>query len=282
MKYSLFSIVEHKSQGQVLLIVVITMIVALTAGLSIASRTITNLKLSKQNQESQRAFQAAQSGIEKFLASGTGGNSAFNNASFDTSVTSIDQSERVLNNGISIDQDRGADVWLSQYPDYSSKYSGGLTIYWGGKGQTACVSGQGDKSIPALEIVILSGVVGLPTFTRYSYDPCNASATRGNGFATPGGGTYTTSAASNIPGTVFLYSTTLPAVSNGLIMKVIPIYNSTIIGVKFTPSGGSTVPSEGRVITSTGTSGDTKRKVLYYESYPQLPNEIFPYSILSQ
>jgi hypothetical protein len=34
--------------------------------------------------------------------------------------------------------------------------------------------------------------------------------------------------------------------------------------------------------TSTGTSGDTVRKVVYFQSYPQLPLEIFPYSLLSQ
>ena len=47
-----------------LLVVVLTMIVALTVGLSLASRTITNMKISKQNEESQRAFQAAEAGIE--------------------------------------------------------------------------------------------------------------------------------------------------------------------------------------------------------------------------
>lgn len=256
------------------------MIVALTAGLSIASRTISNLKLSRQNQDSQRAFQAAQSGIEKYLASGTGGSSSFSNAAYNTAVTAIDQSDRVLNNGIAIDQDRGYDVWLSQYPDYSSQYSGALTVYWGSSTQNSCISGQGEKSEAALEIVILSGNINAPNLTRYAYDPCSSSSSRGNGFAAPSGESYTSGDASNVPGTKFTHTAVLPSVNNGLIMKIIPVYNSTILGVSFASS--TNVPSDGKVITSTGASGDTKRKVLYYESYPQIPNEIFPYSILSQ
>ena len=43
------------------------MIVALTVGLSIAARIVTELKISKQNEESQRAFQAAEAGIQQTI-----------------------------------------------------------------------------------------------------------------------------------------------------------------------------------------------------------------------
>ena len=62
---------EASRQGQMLLVVVLTMIVALTVGLSVVSRTITNLRISRQSEESQRAFQAAEAGIEKTIESGS-------------------------------------------------------------------------------------------------------------------------------------------------------------------------------------------------------------------
>jgi len=61
---------KNNENGQILLIVVITMIVALTVGLSIASRTVTELRLSRQNEESQRAFNAAEAGIDRVLKQG--------------------------------------------------------------------------------------------------------------------------------------------------------------------------------------------------------------------
>lgn len=109
-----------KDSGQVLLLVVITMMVALAAGLALVSRMTINLKLSKQNQDSQKAFQAASAGIEKYINS-TGGttiNGLNNSSTVTTKVDSITGSEFLLNNGNPVDQDRGIDVWLSSYPNY--------------------------------------------------------------------------------------------------------------------------------------------------------------------
>lgn len=54
--------------GQVLILVLLTVIVVLTIGLSVASRNITNLRTTTQTEQSQRAFTAAEGGIEDILA----------------------------------------------------------------------------------------------------------------------------------------------------------------------------------------------------------------------
>jgi len=108
-----------KDSGQVLLLVVITMMVALAAGLALVSRMTINLKLSKQNQDSQRAFQAASAGIEKYINSSGGTTiNGLNSSTVTTTVNSITGSSFLLNNGNPVDQDRGIDVWLSNYPNY--------------------------------------------------------------------------------------------------------------------------------------------------------------------
>lgn len=258
-----------RNSGQVLLIVIVTMIVALTAGLSIASRTITNLKLSKQNEDSQRAFQAASAGIDKYInaASGTNTNT-LNNATFKTTVTTVNGANILLNNGEPVDQDRGIDVWLSTYPNYAAPlYNGVITLYWGNQNQNKCTSGNGTSTRAAIEVVILTS--NATPVSKYVFDRCSriaGSLQPSSAFgAAFNGVTYDSTAA-------------IPAVTNGMIMKVIPLYNSTIIGLQ----GEAAFPSQGKVIQSTGTSGDSARKIIYFESYPQIPNEIFPYVVLSQ
>jgi len=287
-------IIRGGQNGQILLIVVLTMIVALTVGLSIAARVVTELKLSKQNEESQRAFQAAESGIQQTIerqsAIGTLNSpiNLDNNASFSTTFTTDNGTAIVVNNGQEVDQASGADVWLSDYSAnpanlFLNQMGAGspvaITLYWGNENQTSCFASSGDSAAPAIEVVLLRGTVASPSIQKNVYEAAGCGTSRISG-ATEGttvGGPYT------LKGVTFRNSASLTfngaSLSNGLIMKVIPIFNSSLVGFQ---SSGIVFPAQGSIVTSTGTSGDTVRKVVYFQSYPQLPLEIFPYSLLSQ
>ena len=249
-----------------LLVVVLTMIVALTVGLSLASRTITNMKISKQNEESQRAFQAAEAGIERALESAIGSSLEFgNNSKFTTTITNPQGSSFLLNAGETVEQDVGLDVWLSEYPNYANPVTGTIYVYWSTTNQ-GC--GRTDDNVAAaLSIVTLSGNLSNPTVTREVYDPCTRIP-NGSLFDSRGG---------SVDGTSFNYATSIP-VLDGIIMRVIPVYNSTKIGV----TSSVALPKQGTVVESVGESGETVRRVQYFSSNPQVPLEIFPYSILSQ
>lgn len=54
--------------GQILILVLLIVVVALAVGLSVASRNIVNLRTSTQTKESQRAFGAAEGGVEDVLS----------------------------------------------------------------------------------------------------------------------------------------------------------------------------------------------------------------------
>jgi len=54
--------------GQILILVLLIVVVALAVGLSAASRNIINLRTSTQTEQSQRAFTAAEGGVEKVLS----------------------------------------------------------------------------------------------------------------------------------------------------------------------------------------------------------------------
>lgn len=280
---------KGKESGQILLVVVLTMIIALTVGLSIAARVVTELRLSKQNEESQRAFQAAEAGIQQSLESKESILNPVtleNNADFSTTFINDIGQTISINNGLEVDQSVGADVWLSDYSATSSGLfdnamgcsSGScnsvpITIFWGSTNQNDC-AGSGSDTAPAIEVVLLRGPISNPTIERSIYESqgCNRIPNS----------TIGVSSGEIINGITFRNQASLQFngsnVNEGLIMKVIPIYNSTVIALR----SNTNFPSQGSIVESTGTSGDTVRKVVYYQSHPQLPLEVFPYSLISQ
>ena len=176
----------------------------------------------------------------------------------------------LLNGGNLIPKDEGVDIWLVPHlsnnkPDYSVlPDNGNLVIYWGlDPDATGC-------SDAAVEIVTIYGPVSAPRSSRVVFDPC-VDRRASNGFTNPSNGGPS-------GGKTFKYKSE-PAVQmeNGLITRVIPIYKNAIIGVK----ASQALPSQGKKIESTGTSGQTQRKINYIQGYPALPVEFFPNILFS-
>lgn len=61
-------LVMRNRSGQVLVLVLLIVVVTLAVALSVASRNITNLRTSTQTEHSQRAFTAAEGGVEEVLS----------------------------------------------------------------------------------------------------------------------------------------------------------------------------------------------------------------------
>lgn len=72
--------------GQVLLIVLLVTVVALTLGLGAISQSITDIKISEEEAESARAFNLAEAGIEQALKSLTSGGWEEGDARYDVEV----------------------------------------------------------------------------------------------------------------------------------------------------------------------------------------------------
>lgn len=58
---------DHRSSGQILLITLLILAVALTAGLSLIARTVTDISMSGRESQSNKAFEAAEAGVEEAL-----------------------------------------------------------------------------------------------------------------------------------------------------------------------------------------------------------------------
>lgn len=258
-------------KGQALLIIVLVMVVALTVGLSVASRTIINLRNSSDQASSQQALSAAEAGIEKAIVSGNTANVAGSfsgNSSYTTTIASVSgTSAFLLNGGNLVPKDDATYVWITPYSSnpavqWTSAWTGNLTLYWG--------DSSGSCSNAALEISIINGPKNAPTITRYALDPC-AARTGSNNF------TLANASPFSISGKTLNYRTVI-SVSNGLLVRINPIYAGAYIGT----SGSTALPDQGSVITSTGTSNSsTTRKVTVFQGYPEIPAELFPYSLFS-
>lgn len=252
------------ASGQAVVIVVVGMVIALTIGLSIAARSIINLQTTTEEEISQRAFSAAEAGIERALIDNQelsnielGDNATIREVSIET----LDQDSLLLNDGIPILSDDPVDIWLSIYPNYSSPRSGTLNIYWG----TAT-----DCSEAALEVVAVTGTRASPSVTRSVYDPCSARRAT-NGFSAP-------SAGGTVAGTV-LSNRAQITVTSGLFVRVIPLYHNTTVGVSAVSP--LDLPPQGFRIESVGQAGNTQRKITVYRGYPKIPYEFFPNVIFS-
>jgi hypothetical protein len=274
--------------GQALLIVVLAMVVALTVGLSVVSRSIVNLKNSQQQANSQQALSAAEAGVQQAIGNGTGvAQGQFSASNFYTSSATVSgEAEFLLDGNNKVSKDDAMYIWLTPYFSDPTKlfqdanrWTGNLKIYWGDS-TTACNNA-------ALEIVVISGSRATPVVSRYAYDPCSGSAgnrNASNNFSAPNPANHPISG-------ITLYNTATIPVTNGFIARVIPLYSDAYIGVLGTNTPPSPVlPAQGSIITSTGTivppgslplstSNSVVRKLNVFQGYPEVPAELFPFTL---
>ena len=276
-------------RGQALLIVVLVMVIALTVGLSLVSRSITNLRSTTEQENSQRAFSAAEAGVEQALKiEGTGAlvperTFTENNATIESvNVQEVKGSNFLLYGGNNIVKNDGADIWLSDYSTDSNErflnaQDVNVRILWG-ESATDCSNAGMDIS------VITTTDTGNPRanaqIIRYAYDPCSTRRSV-NSLSSP------TDLSSPVSiGNVSFYQSIVIPVQKGLLIRIAPIFQNAKIGVQgytYNASGAldasKDLPPQGRLIDSVGSAGDTKRKVRFFQGYPALPVEFFPYAL---
>ena len=257
-----------RQAGQTLLIVVLIMVVSLTIGLSIASKTITNLRTTTEEADSAKALSAAETGVAQSIKSGGNVTGSFSpTLSFNTSIAIVSGTTLLVNGGNVIPQDEGADVWLIPHNssgslDFSQGSWNGtsLTIYWG--------DGSGGCNNAALEIITITGTQLNPVSNRGAFDPCSTRSLA-NKFQS------VVQSVNTVSGKTFYYTANI-SVTSGLLVRIIPLYTNIVLAV----SGGlNALPSQGSIISSSGKSGNVERKISVVANYASLPSEFFSYGL---
>ncbi len=287
-------VIFKKQNGQALLIVVLVMVVALTVGLSVASRSITNLKTSQEQVNSQKALSAAEAGIQQAMTRVNPNVTNFNNVAlnsnaniqYTTTISQVSGGTTFLvqsgNTQSYVSKDNPADIKVSNFSDVgswtsASSWTGSLTIYWGDSND-GCGSATKDT---AIEVSVISKDTTVTPnkldLDRYAEDFC-ASA-RGNGFDSSkvSLGSYPVG-----NGITLVFKTTL-SLTNALLVSVNPLYSDSYIAASKSGPADPNLPDQGTNISSVGSADNNniQRKVTAFQGFPQIPAELFPYTVFS-
>ena len=265
------------SSGQVLLITLLILTVAMTIGLSLVGRTRTNVNLGNDVAESAQAFSAAEAGIEAALKTGSAPQGvqtlSGTNISYNTTVSSIGAAA-----GAYPFPQRTAleDVQTLWFVNHNVDQSLNEVVTY--TGPTIDVCWKGAVSIPAVGVIIYYKRAGTYMDTSIAFDPNNVRNAV-NHFS-PGGGLTNGCGQSNVyVQTINFAALGINPVSDVLLMmRIRPYYDAADLFV----NSNTPLPSQGNTISSTGTTGTgVNRKVLVLQQY-RTPPAIFDDAIVSQ
>lgn len=284
------------SSGQALLLVLLGMAVILTIVLSILSSSVTDVRITTTEEDALRAFSAAEAGVERALITGGAATGSLGDSNFNANITTIGQAATSYIYPSDVAAGDTATIWMVSHGaddvlicDATSPCFRGrdIKLCWGKSGTANNVA-----TTPALEVAVYyantPGNYGTIRIGRANYDP-NSGRLATNSFVSPDAGTCTIGTTTfAFQKTINLSTLGIPAtsynVANGLQMvRVRLLYNTDraqSVGIDTNFAGNSNFPTQAIQIESTGTAGDSTRKVQVLKSYADLP-PIFDAAIFS-
>lgn len=283
-----------KEKGQAVLVLILIMVIALTIGLSVASRLTTDIKISTQIEESQRAFSAAEAGIEYALSAnlsaGQSEQKTIGNTSYAVRVSQIGGSSSPILFPASLESDEAYQIWFVNPEDLNTEVynSNSIRILWGNPDPNWAAAENINKT-PAIQVIIVYKDGSLYKFGKFALDP---RTDRGNNFCYPTGANcsgvsnFKTDGSEEIEGQKAQFSADLDLSRFRGASKILQLlrfkllYSTTpqLAGIK--PLGNGVLPVQGKEIKSTGVSGKMTREVKVFEFNPSLP-AIFDFSLFS-
>lgn len=257
---------KKNERGQAVLIVLLSLSVVLIIILYILSRSITDISLSSKDEDSLRAFSAAEAGVERALVIGASiPSTAINDATFNANVSSFARGTSSVVFPIALKSGENATFW---FIGHNADGTLGCT-------QEACFTGSqarfcwGDDNTtdnPAIEVTVYYKVGNEYRVSRKMFDP--------SGGRTQNNSTPTTNCTVN--GERFEYGGvySFSGLTNLQFATAKILYNTTTahkIAIDVSGSG-STLPSQGAKVNSNGSFGDSNRAIEVYQLHPEIPS----------
>lgn len=250
-----------RNSGQALLVILLIMAVALTIGLAVTSRTVTDVEISGNTEEAARAFSAAEAGIEEALVwTGTGDlppGDLSGGVTYMTTKSGLGGGQVFV-----FPQDISRDEIKTLYlADYGT--GGTLTQFY--TASTIDLCWNDDAAIEASLYYDSGGY----KVARYAVDSISRDPTNNFEMAESGG----------CAGLEHKKTLNFPT-GTPLFLRIRVLYvGSTKVGVSAVEAGG-TLPAQGVKIVSTGLAGTSTRKVEVIRMHPAPPG-IFDFLLYS-
>ena len=264
--------------GQVLLITLLVLSVATTIALSIIGRTTLETQSTSQLEESMRAFNAAEAGIEVALKNSV--ESSITNyipgVNYNATIADIGNATGVYQLPAKTEKGSTETIWLANHvngvlDEDTQAYTSDIDV---------CISSETPVE-PALLVSVYYVDTGIYKVKSGAYDPAPASRSTPNQF-------------SSIEGTLGGCGNSGMYVKTGLItalgidpaavvlltLRIRPVYSDATIGVN---AGTSLLPLQGNKIESTGTapSSGIARRIIVNQEF-QSASTAFDGGIYSQ
>ncbi len=296
------------NKGQVILLLILVMTVALAIGLSVVQKSLVDVSTASKVEQSSRAFSAAEAGIEKTLLYPTGSCGAACNINFsdNSSTATVSDVPSKPAPALSGHQQEAlefpplakedvAQVWLADYtsstnppPTFYTRNS--LDVYWG--------NSSTDKA--ALEITLIyfgadPNDIDIPQRLVEKYRSKKWYLDNQAVVRTPVNQFETVTCSGYVVGVnTYQCKKTLAFTSQQttgqMLIRARLLYNATsqpfaVQAVGNCPSSGPScnnysLPAQARTIISTGISGETQRKIKVFQLYKVVP-PYFDYAIFS-
>lgn len=264
-----------------MVLVLLSLAVVLTIVLFVLARSVTDVAVSSRSQEAVRAFSAAEAGIENALVIGTGTNPGspvkIGDASYTSAVAAFAEGSTDFNYPLPMSSGDSMTTWFVSHDPSTGNlectdgkcFTGSsIKVCWG-KGKLEDYTDA--NSIPAIEASIFYKVGSETRIGRVATDP-NSGRTSSNKFISAG------TAGCTIAGVNYAFSQTIDFGTSGLSIptdhlqfaRVRMFYNTETQPLGISVAGG-TLPSQGSDIVSTGTAGQSNRKVEVFQGWPEPP-----------
>jgi type II secretory pathway pseudopilin PulG len=249
---------SKQNSGQIALIVLLVMVVVLTIGLSLVSRTVSEVRISQDEEEALRAFSAAEAGIEYYL--GQGSLTAGDNQSVSLNQQGVSATVDIeeITDSYTVELDQGEIMTII----FNNTDSGSLELEWADDGKV----GQ-DNPIASLDVTVYDDSYNT---TRYAFS--GDASTASNEFTT-----ILTDPAGKYLRTIG--SGTVTFVAADQIARIRVLENDTTVNVS---AVGGSLPIQGYRLESRGTTEEDKTSLVAVEKTVPVLLPIFDYTLFSQ
>jgi len=252
-----------RNSGQALLVILLIMAVALTIGLAVTSRTVTDVEISGKTEEAARAFSAAEAGIEEALV-GIGTGTFTNPPDFGEGVSyTSEKSDLGVGTEFVFPEVAVGEIKTLYLANYGT--GGTLTPSYAGGSIDLCW----ENVEAAIEATLYYDSGGYKV-ARYAVD-AKVDRDPDNYFEEPDSG--------GCAGLTYKKTLVFPDGVIPLFLRVRVLYVSTRVGVS--AAAGSALPAQGVKIVSTGLAGTSTRKVEVIRMHPAPPG-IFDFLLYSE
>lgn len=286
----------NQQSGQVIVILLLIIVVSMSIGLSIIGRSTSEITNSSRTEDSQRAYFAAEAGIERAINSGVVGNLTLDNQS--QAEVKVDVGP-TGNQGIEYPgllKKDFAHIWLANpttlpncAPADNCYARNSFDVYFGNEDLNAA-----SPTKPAIEVnVITRTLAGVYTSNRYYYDSDPSRATTNN-FVSSNPACRQSYTANTIisPASLFYCRVSVPPTpcvgscvpySNGnqtpVLVRIRLLYADGQ-KVAVVPVGNQPLPPQTKIYTSVGKAGNLQRVLRVIRESNVVP-QMFDYAIFS-